>query len=182
MKIDKSKLKTLWYEDEKGEELPDVENAREGAAYQVSNFPLEIRKTHLKLIKQKDVDACKHKRAWIKRTGGWVNGVKGRECQCCHGTQVRKWWQLWGSKWDGCGSRKVFESSVHLGDSTGELLVEMVNSGDYTLGEAILVYSKACERCANVLWHKYTQGKEGYEEYSEEWNKANTQCDFCSEN
>lgn len=182
MKIDKNSLKTLWYEDKEGKKIPYVEGMPKNAAYQVSNFPLEVRETHLKLIKQEEVAACKHKRKNIRRTDGWIKGIKGRECKCCYGTQVRKWWQPWGRKWDAYGSRKVFESSVHLSNATGKLLVAMVNSGDYTLAEAILVYSKACERCANVLWHKYTQGKEGYEEYSEEWNKSNTNCIFCSEN
>ena len=180
MKIDKSKLETLWYEDEEGNKIPcGDEVSPEGAAYQVSMFPLEVREVHLKLIKQKDVDKCRHKRAWIKRTYGWVKGLKGRECQCCHGTQLRKWWQLWGEKWEGYGSREVFSSNVHIGGGTGELLVAMANSGDYTLEEAMLVYAKACERCSNVLWHKYIGGKEGYEEYSAEWKKANTVCDFC---
>lgn len=184
MKIDKSKLKTLWYEDEQGNEIPmDGDNWETplNATYQVSRFPLEVNTTHLKLIKQKDVDACKHKRKWIKRTGGWVDGIKGRECQMCHGTQVKKWWQPWGFKWDGSGGSRVsFTETVHIGGD-GKLLVAMVNSGDYTLEEAMIVYSMACERCANVLWHKYLPGIDGYAEYSEEWEKCGTSCAFCEQ-
>ena len=55
----------------------------------------------------------------------------------------------------------------------------MANSGDYTLGEAIIAYATACERCMNVLSYKYTDGKEGYEEFSDEWKKCRTVCDFC---
>ena len=55
----------------------------------------------------------------------------------------------------------------------------MVNSGDYTLQEALVVYSTACERCTNVLAYKYLNGADGYEEYSDEWKKCNTECDFC---
>lgn len=55
----------------------------------------------------------------------------------------------------------------------------MVNSGDYTLQEALVVFSTACERCMNVLTYKYLNGADGYEEYSDEWEKCNTECDFC---
>ena len=41
------------------------------------------------------------------------------------------------------------------------------------------VFANACERCTNVLLHKYLNGADGYEEYSEEWKKANTVCDWC---
>ena len=68
------------------------------------------------------------------------------------------------------------------GSSLGQkCIVAMVNSGNYTLEQAIWVYTKACERCMNVLLHKYLNGAEGYEEFSEEWQKAHTQCDFCTE-
>lgn len=60
-------------------------------------------------------------------------------------------------------------------------IVAMVNSGDYTLQEAIYVYCHACERCMNVLIYKYLNGADGYEEYSDEWKKCNTVCDWCRE-
>lgn len=57
----------------------------------------------------------------------------------------------------------------------------MANSGGYTLQEALVVYSTACERCINVLAYKYLNGTDGYEEYSDsdEWKKCNTEYDFC---
>ena len=58
-------------------------------------------------------------------------------------------------------------------------IVAMVNSGDYTLEEAIYVYCNACERCMNALIYKYQNGADGYPEYSEEWKKCNTECDWC---
>jgi hypothetical protein len=184
MKIDKTMLKTLWYEDENGNEIPeaDVQNLVEppNAAFQVSRFPLEVRETHLRLIKQEDVDKCHHPLKYRKRTGGWIKGIKGRECQRCRGTQIRKWWQPWGFKWKGYGSREVFVGCCHIGGD-GSLLLAMANSGDYTLAEAILAYSMACERCMNVLWHKYTDGKEGYAERSEEWEKCGTSCQWCAQ-
>ena len=42
-----------------------------------------------------------------------------------------------------------------------------------------LYITSECERCGNVLLYKYLNGKDGYEEYSQEWEKANTECDFC---
>lgn len=60
-----------------------------------------------------------------------------------------------------------------------DCIVAMVNSGDYTLAEAIYVYCNSCERCMNVLLYKYLNGADGYEEYSEEWKKCNTVCKWC---
>ena len=80
----------------------------------------------------------------------------------------------WGSK------DRVFSSSTNLSRDMGRLAVAMVNSGDYDLYEALAVLAEACERCANVLLHKYLPDDEdGYEEFSEDWYKANTVCDFC---
>lgn len=77
------------------------------------------------------------------------------------------------------GKDKVFGFCTHIGRSSGRLIVAMVNSGDYDLYEAIGVYGRACERCMNVLWNKYLPGEDGYEEFSDEWKKANTECEFC---
>lgn len=55
----------------------------------------------------------------------------------------------------------------------------MVNSGDYTLEQAIWVFANSCERCMNTLLYKYLDGSDGYSEFSDEWKKANTVCDFC---
>lgn len=82
----------------------------------------------------------------------------------------------WGEK------NKVLSSGTNLCRASGRLAVAMVNSGDYDLYEALAVLRRACERCTNVLWHKYLPDEDGYEEYSEEWYKANTICDFCKEN
>ena len=67
------------------------------------------------------------------------------------------------------------------GDFSQRCIVAMVNSGDFTLEEAIWVYANSCERCMNVLLFKYLEGEDGYPEYSEDWHKANTVCDFCKE-
>jgi hypothetical protein len=78
----------------------------------------------------------------------------------------------------GYGSREILS-----GHSTWnqETVLAMANSGDYSLKEAIIIYATACERCMNVLIHKYTNRTDGYEEYSEEWKKCGTSCKFCED-
>lgn len=60
-----------------------------------------------------------------------------------------------------------------------DVIVAMVNRGDYTLEQAIWICANACQRCINVLAYKYLDGKDGYREFSDEWKKCNTVCDFC---
>lgn len=183
MKILKEQLKTLWYEDENGnkiDEMPCEENGFRpptGACYQVSRFPLTLRTKHVKLLDQAEVDKCSHPRGHIVPTYGWVDGIVGRQCTLCQGTQVKKKWRLWPRTWQAHGSREV--ATFECTWNNEEVVIAMVNSGDYTLKEAIIIYATACERCVNVLTHKYTGGKDGYKEHSEEWKKANTYCEFC---
>ena len=78
--------------------------------------------------------------------------------------------------------RHMISSNTGFGAKfSQDCIVAMVNSGDYTLAEAIYVYCNSCERCMNVLLHKYLNGADGYEEYSDEWKKCNTVCDWCRE-
>lgn len=180
MKINKDELRILWYEDAEGNIIPHDSEACEapkGAAYQVSQFPNELRTTYLELIRQEDVDQCTHPRKFIRPTYGWVDGVVGRECTRCGGHQVKKKWHFWPRKWDGHGSRKAFEGTCHWGNS--DVILAMVASGDYDFSQAVIAYTTACERCMNVLAHKYLNGQDGYEEFSDEWCKANTVCNFC---
>jgi hypothetical protein len=82
------------------------------------------------------------------------------------------------------GKDKTFKSIMTINttyNSGSDCIVAMVNSGDYTLEEAIWIYANSCERCMNVLCHKYLDGKDGYEEHSEEWKRAGTVCIFCSD-
>lgn len=67
----------------------------------------------------------------------------------------------------------------YIGGGNEELILAMANSGDYTLGEAIMLWSQCCERCMNVLAYKYLKGKDGYAEYSDEWKRCGTICEFC---
>ncbi len=84
-------------------------------------------------------------------------------------------------KWDdGTNITPLIDFHTTIGGGNEPLILAMANSGDFTLSEAICVYASACERCANVLAYKYLNGKDGYPEFSEEWAKTNTSCDFCS--
>ena len=183
MKIKKEYLKTLWYEDKDGNFIgkPDFKNepiVPDDAEYQVSRFPNVLRTSYLNLIKQKDVDKCKHPKKHIKKTGGWIDGVYGRKCDLCGGTQTRERWHLWPRKWDGYGSRKVFSANSSWSE---DLVLAIANSGDYSLTEAIIIAATSCERCMNVLAHRYVLDW-GYEEGSKEWEKVGTSCQFCEDN
>lgn len=82
----------------------------------------------------------------------------------------------------GYGSKdNIMHWCCHLSRSTGRLAVAMVNSGDFDLYEALGVLAQTCERCTNVLWNRYLPDVDGYPEYSEEWKKCNTECEFCKE-
>lgn len=74
---------------------------------------------------------------------------------------------------------KVLTSCTNISRDSGQLLVAMVNSGDYDLYEAMGILARCCERCLNVIWNKYLPDIDGYAEFSEEWHKANTFCEFC---
>ena len=65
------------------------------------------------------------------------------------------------------------------GDLSQRCIVAMVNSGNFTLEQAIWVFGNSCERCTNVLLYTYLNGEDGYEEYSDEWKKSGGSCAFC---
>jgi hypothetical protein len=58
------------------------------------------------------------------------------------------------------------------------LVLALVESGDFTLDEAIIFAAEACERCTNSAANDY--GLEwGYPEGSNEWEQTHTSCEFC---
>lgn len=178
MEIKKEHLDTLWFEDENGEKLEYLgfdAGMPEGAVYQVSRFPNILNTKHLRLTDQKEVDKCKHPRKHVVPTYGWIDGIVGRRCNVCGGTQTKRKWRLWPKKWDGHGSRVAFSCDSSWSE---DLVLAIVNSGDYTLKEAIIIAATACERCMNALAHKYGL-KWGYPEYGEEWKETGTVCQFC---
>ena len=73
----------------------------------------------------------------------------------------------------------ICSSETTLCTADDKLILAMVNSGEYTLSETLVILANACERCLNALWDKYFHGEEGYPEYSKEWYETNTVCDFC---
>lgn len=77
--------------------------------------------------------------------------------------------------------RKLLTGHTHIGGGNSDVIMAMVNSGDYSLPEAIAVFGFSCERCMNVLAYKYLNGADGYPEHSEQWNSCNTECDFCKD-
>ena len=186
MKIDKSKLKIgLWYEDKDGNvtQIPDnmcIDRLSEEARTYHACFPLQITE-HVRIIhSEREKAACKHKRKYWKKDVDLIKGYKGHTCTACGCCQVRKWWQPWGRKWDyGLSAAPLVDFNTTIGGGNQDVIMAMVNSGDYTLAEALVVFASACERCMNVLAYKYLDGSEGYAEHSAEWEKCNTKCDFC---
>ncbi len=185
MKIDKSKLKVgIWYEDENG----NVYRNSDGGCGERPNDKCTSYHTCFPLSVSEDVsmyydnkETCKHPLKYRKRTGGWVKGIKGCKCTNCGKEKVGKSsipFALMPWK-PGCDTYHLITGNRSLSDLSGKCVVAMVNSGDYTLSEALVVMATSCERCMNVLLYKYLNGEDGYEEYSEEWKKANTVCDFC---
>lgn len=177
MKISKEQLETLWYEDENGNKIECAEDeyCPKGAVFQVSRFPFRLTTSHLKLVSQDEVNKCRHPRKHVHPTYGWIDGIVGRECKVCHGTQTKKKWHLWPRKWDGHGSRSYFTANQGWQQ---DLALAIANTKEYTLNEAIIIAATSCERCTNALAHKYGLDW-GYPEYGEEWQKCGTQCHFC---
>ena len=68
-----------------------------------------------------------------------------------------------------------------LSEMSEKTAIAMVNSGDYTLREALYILANCCERCSNVLEHRYLGAEYGYPDGSEEYRHAGTTCDFCEQ-
>lgn len=188
MNIDKSKLKLgIWYEDVYGNRIPSMDDRPEpvtkvGAHTYHVCFPLRITEEVFTYHDKYNKETCKHKRKWWMKHRDMIKGYKGHHCSNCGCTQVRKWWQPWGRNWDnGTSITPLINFNSSIGGGNETIILAMVNSGDYTLSEALVVWANACERCMNVLAYKYTNGEDGYPEFSDEWNKCGTVCDFCKE-
>jgi len=78
-------------------------------------------------------------------------------------------------------SKKMMEGESSWSD---DLVCAMIR-GDkghqpMTASRAIQIAAKACERCMNSLAHEYGLTW-GYPEYSPEWQKCRTSCQWCDE-
>jgi hypothetical protein len=184
MNIDKKELRLgIWYEDKEGNMYRNddysVEKPNEKIVTRHVCFPTEINERIEQYYSNKDT--CRHPLRFRKRTYGWIKGIKGCKCTKCGKEKVGKLYIPFAlMKWDnGNDAFPILTTNYHLGKSTRDCVVAMVNSGDYELDEALCIMANSCERCMNVLLYQYLNGKDGYEEYSEEWKKCNTVCDFC---
>ena len=159
MKIDTSKMKIFWWEDADGNvlELEDdrclTEEEKEKYCYYHSEYPCRL----------------SHE---ISHYGYHPRGIQKYLVKLpIIGDHIKR---KFGKTFkDVCTFNTTYRSG-------SDCIVAMVNSGDYTLEEAIWIYANACERCMNALCYKYLNGTDGYEEYSEEWHKCGTVCDFCA--
>lgn len=168
----------IWYEDKDGNYL-GTEPIEGAYTYHVC-FPLEVTEHVYIYHNEKEKRTCKHKRRCLQKDRDIIKGYKGRTCISCGCSQVRKWWQPWGRRWDeGTNTTPLIDFNTHIGSGNDDVILAMVSSGDYRLSEALAVWASACERCMNALAWKYTNGQDGYEEFSEQWEKAGTCCDLC---
>ena len=181
MNIDVSKLFELWYENEEGEirHTLSIEEAnlleKEGFIYLHSMFPNLLQHRILKSRDPEEVKFCRHSPKHIKKTYGWIDGMEGRECQKCHGFQIKNELDPWPTKWEAYGSREVCTINMSWSE---DLVLAMANSGKYTLSQSILIAANACSRCMNVLAFNFGL-KYGFAENSEEYQNHGTECKFC---
>lgn len=198
MIINLKKFPIIWYENHNGDKyIPNLDvdgypgdNIPKGYVYQHSEFPCDVHHTILKITQEDEVEQCQHKD--VVPTSGWINGVEGRKCQQCQGTQTKNINDSWPEKWcaHGCTTVMTGTSGYHK-----NLVVALVNPylkqwlkafirnrfrspKKYPLDKAILIAAKTCERCLNVLLYRYGIDG-GYPEESDEWYRAGTSCDFC---
>lgn len=155
MNIDLTRFKPFWYELDDGTEVESVPSNYEGNVTYWTAFPCQF---------TEHVDSyVYHPKKWYEKLLLKINPKLQ-------------------SKWNATRPRtyrRAFEfNTTYTGMS--DVIVSMVNSGDYTLEQAIWICAKSCERCMNVLSDKYC-GYGGYPEFSDEWAKCGTSCLFCAE-
>lgn len=156
MNIDLSKFKRFWFELEDGTKVDEVPEGYSGYVSYWSAFPCTFTEVMDSYVF--------HPEKWYEKL-------------------LLKIFPKLQIKWN-TTKRRTFRHACTCNTSyrsMSNVIIAMVNSGDYTLEEAIWICSKSCERCMNVLLYKYLNGTDGYEEYSEEWKKCNTECEFCKE-
>lgn len=189
-------LPTLWFENEAGDQhVPDLTgnmppDVPEGFIYQRSRFPRTLVDNCLRLVTEEDVSKCDHKEVLIDH--GLIDGLEGRICRDCGGSQTKNEGEPWPAVWKSGGSQQVFSGSSSY---PSNLVLAMVRPSEEEMGkaaerghniipmsydQAVLVAATSCERCLNVLLWRHGLG-DGYEEGSPEWEKANTSCELCKD-
>ncbi len=171
-------LPRLWYQNEAGERWipPDrydgSEPPPEGYIYQHSRFPRTLQESVLRITQADEVAACSHEN--VVPTYGWIEGIEGRRCVTCQGTQTHDIGSLWSEEWDSGGSRQVITGNMGW---PADIATELVKHGTH-ITDAILFCAVACERCMNITsWNLGLP--DGYAGDSQEAMKAGTSCEIC---
>lgn len=129
-KIDKSRLLTLWYENEKGDKyIPDLKDALHNIPidkypYQVSQFPNVLRTTYLKCYDDKSEEVASGESSWsedlvlaIANTGEYSLSeailIVVQSCERCMNALAHKYNIGWGypehsKEWNKCGTSCEF--------------------------------------------------------------------------
>lgn len=179
-RVDPEQLATLWYENKHGDKFyPDLSGETEPETppksydYQVSRFS-DLRENVLKTITPEDVAKCDHPAEYRRKDHGMDPSYgEGEKCDKCGGYREKPAGKNW-SNWKSGGSRDVMV--VNMGWS--EDLVKAMSDSGISLRKAILLAATACERCMNALAHEFGLNW-GYPEFSDEWHKCNTSCEYC---
>ncbi len=188
-------LPRYWFENEKGERIiPDPETLDllyplpKDFKYQCHQDPLVLRTSVVELINQEDVDACNHPET--RTDHGLVDGLEGRICNHCGGTQIKNVGEPWPERWEGKGTRDFISTNNSYSE---DLVLAMTRPSEkeiqtaldrghtikpMPLSRAIILAANSCERCMNVLYYRHGLD-DGYEEFSEDWTRSNTRCKLC---
>lgn len=183
---------TIWYENEAGDEWVPPEMIvppPEGFVFMHSMFPAQLVESISRLVRQEDIDVCSHSDIVVDT--GLIDGLEGRICRVCGGSQTKPIGEPWPSQWNGGGgSKHVMEMTssynsdlvLALTRPTPEEMQKALKRGHriqpVSFERAILLAANSCERCLNVLLYRCGLD-DGYEEGSDEWVRCGTSCDFC---
>ena len=189
-------LPILWMENEKGDRLiPDLRgdmppHTPNEYIYQFSRFPRQLTENMLMLITEEEVSACSHPKT--REDLGLIEGLEGRICLHCGGSQVKGIGNPWPTEWRSGGSTSIgsmnssFSADLVLAMTrpTNEEIQKAEQRGHtivpVDLDRAILFAGTACERCMNVLLWRFGCD-DGYEEGSPAWVRSNTCCELCED-
>lgn len=186
----------MWYENDQGDRfVPPHGEVRDSAPSGFIYYHHRSSYLHHRVdrvARQEQVERCFH--GENRPTGGWIDGVEGRECVECLGTQTRKVGDAWPEKWSSGNHRRIFAGEqgwqpdlvlAMTRPANEELRLSLQRNdgnapGLWGLKDAIAIAAVACEACGNSLAWMYGLSW-GYPEGSEEWKQAGTSCELCRE-